>query len=310
MLRILSVLTHVFVFPFGGLQDFLIFTLPIVGEPALDLSDLQARFQRKNSLVFRLEVRMIDIIEEPLLKQARLVRFKRFHPLQTIVLHILNVLHGTLRPRGCARLVLVQHLLQLIRLLLLVRDAASLHLGKKLVVRGPVALETVQSELLGKFGPRLLAVVRMLPRLVVGYEGLVGRRRCHVQLSLVESLLNLDVGLHLVVQPHRRLHVCEVSVWHRANLLGLHLINLLLATDVGERHELRLRLYEPVPADTYLRGQLLRKLLVVLGAGYVGGWPALLVHLILKVLLLLVLLVVHLLSVKNIIIEAAWATLD
>ena len=117
MLRILSVLTHVFVFPFGGLQNFLIFTLPIVGEPALDLPNLKARFRRKSSLVLRLEVRMIDIIEEPLLEQARLMRLKRFHPLQTIVLH---VLHGTFRPRGCARLVLVQHHLQLVGLILLV----------------------------------------------------------------------------------------------------------------------------------------------------------------------------------------------
>ena len=117
MLRILSVLTHVFVFPFGGLQNFLIFTLPIVGEPALDLPNLQARFRRKSSLVLRLEVRMIDIIEEPLLEQARLMRLKRFHPLQTIVLH---VLHGTFRPRGCAHLVLVQHHLQLVGLILLV----------------------------------------------------------------------------------------------------------------------------------------------------------------------------------------------
>jgi len=68
MLTILCALTHVLVFPFGGLQHFLIFTLPIVGEPALDLPNLQARFRRKNSLVFRLEVRMIDFIEEPLLE--------------------------------------------------------------------------------------------------------------------------------------------------------------------------------------------------------------------------------------------------
>ena len=149
----------------------------------------------------------------------------------------------------------------------------------------------------------------MLSGLVVAYERLVGRWRRHMQLCLVESLLNCHLRLRLVVQSHRRLHVCEVSVWHRADLLRLHLINLLLATDVGERHELRLRLYEPVAADTYLRGQLVRKLLVVLGTGDVRRRSALLVHLILM-LLLLVLLVFHLLSVKNIIIEESCATLE
>ena len=105
----------------------------------------------------------------------------------------------------------------------------------------------------------------MLLRLVVGYERLVGRWRRHIRLSLVESLPNLHLRLHLVVGERHELRfnfLVFIQVWN------FDLRNAVL----GFIHRFRLCLYESLPADTYLRGQLLRKLLVVLGAGGLRCW--------------------------------------
>lgn len=170
---------------------------------------------------------------------------------------------------------------------------------EKLIIRGPVAFETTHAELIGqsRFLPTY-SVVRVLPRLVVYDERLLVGRRCWL---LHVSILSRHVQLH----RRRRLHVGgEVRIWQRAELLRMHLINLLLATDVGgERlHELwrRLRLHKIVATDAELRRLQVRR----------GSWqPALRLDLVMEWLLLMR-LVFHLLSVKNIIIEAGCTNLD
>ena len=93
MLRFKILLTHVFAFPLGSLKNFLILALSIVSEPALDLPHLQTRFRRQISLILRLNVRMIDVVEEPFLENACLVWLKSLHSIHTV---ILNFLYGTL----------------------------------------------------------------------------------------------------------------------------------------------------------------------------------------------------------------------
>ena len=89
MLRIKNLLTHVFAFLLGGLQNFLILALSIVSEPALDLPQLQTRFRRQISLILHLNVRMFNVVEEPFLENASLVWLKGLHAIQTVILNFL-----------------------------------------------------------------------------------------------------------------------------------------------------------------------------------------------------------------------------
>lgn len=76
------------------MQDFLVLSLSVIRKPALDLPDLEARLFGKNCLIFGSQVRMVNIVEEPFLKNACLVRFECLHTLQAI---LLNLADRTLR---------------------------------------------------------------------------------------------------------------------------------------------------------------------------------------------------------------------
>ena len=190
------------------MNHFLILTLPVVCEPALDLSHLQTRLLHEIRLLLLVEVGMIDVVEEPLLKKTRLVRLKRLHSLQAIVI---NLLHGNLRLRGK-------------------RYSSFLPLCLQLVVAGPVAFKLLVWLLVTlKFTTAYhLSVMRLIYRPVDALGRQIMRR------ILRKDLLHWHLWLHLAVKFQGHL------LWsdHRTKLsvkrLGRYLIHqLLLATDVG-----------------------------------------------------------------------------
>lgn len=79
---------HVPVLLFRHLKHLLVFSFPVIREPALDLAYLKARLRGEHRLVLGPQVRMMDVIQEPFLEDACLVRFKRLHALEAVLLNL------------------------------------------------------------------------------------------------------------------------------------------------------------------------------------------------------------------------------
>ena len=82
------ILTQVLALPLCGLNHFLVLALTVVREPSGDLLLVKACLLREHGFVLGPEIRVVDVVEEPVLQHEELGDLKGLHAFQTLVLNL------------------------------------------------------------------------------------------------------------------------------------------------------------------------------------------------------------------------------